>query len=77
MQVVIYFHKTGFKKTSFSPEKDANGSFYWPFLLLQALTMHFIETGFAWNSGLAFYKKKFSFKLILFSINAFSLNSRF
>ena len=39
--------------------KRMQSSSYWPLLLLQALSMHFIETGFAWNSGLAFYKHFF------------------
>ena len=43
MQIVIYFHKTGFKKTSFSLEKDAK------FLLLATFASTSTVYAFHWN----------------------------
>ena len=76
MQIVIYFHKTGFKKTSFSLEKDAK------FLLLATFASTSTVYAFHWNwiclkFWAGFLQTFFSFKLIIFSINAFSLDSRF
>lgn len=56
MQIVIYFHKTGFKKTSFSLEKDTK------FLLLATFAFTSIDDAFHWNwicmkFWAGFYKK--------------------